>query len=262
MPIQAFIDGSQTDHEVLVLAGYIANATAWDGFIVDWKAALNGPPKWSILKSGGAKRKLLIDPEFRRRYEEHYEIILRYAQASICVAIPLDSYNKVCDEFDIKRIDRNPYYVAFNTLLASYVGYSGSIGLDEKLYFIFDDQTEKVHVNNAWGQFYASLKRKYRERIGEEIKFKQDSKCLPLQAADLIAYWKREEYRALRDLAVSPLVPWKNAVASHGHLYAVLPEHGIREVVQRFAAKRYKMSISVPNVPYHPWWRLPMGWWE
>jgi hypothetical protein len=184
-----------------------------------------------------------------------------HVEASICIAIPLSPFNKICDEFKVNKKDRNPYYLAFNSLIALYAGHSEKVGLNETVNFVFDDQSEKIHIKLAWDNFYKNIPRRLQQRIGKEIGFQEDSKCPPLQAADFIAYWKREEYIDCRTLKVGPLVPWENTTASHAHLYGQLDEDAIRKAMQSTFGKRYSISGVFHMNPYpEPLFRLVKDW--
>ena len=50
MPMQAFIDDSQSDGEVLVLAGYLARFEQWERFSLDWQELLDMRPRWQRFK--------------------------------------------------------------------------------------------------------------------------------------------------------------------------------------------------------------------
>jgi len=261
MAIQAFIDGAQTDDEVLVLAGYMASAAAWASFTKEWKCALAIEPKIPTLKSSLAKRKIKLDKEFEKRYIGFYDIIVRHVDASICIAIPLIPFNKICDEFQLRKMDRNPYYFAFNSLIALYSGHSEKVGLNGTVDFIFDDQTEKVHINSAWVGFHEKIPRRLKHKIGSEIAFEQDSKCPPLQAADLIAYWKREEYLERRTLEVGPLVPWETSQANHAHLYGQFDEAAIRDIMHSRFGERYSIKGLLRMNSYPgPWFVSAKDW--
>jgi hypothetical protein len=246
MVLQACIDGSQRDGQVLVLGGYLAPADNWAAFSEQWEHALLGPPNWPLLKSKGAKRRLLSDESFKKRYIEHYDIILRHAQAAICVAVPIAPFMQVCHECNVPRFQRNPYFIAFNSLISLYVGHARKINMQEPLELIFDDQSDKVHILNAWDRYTNNMPKRFRPFILGAPAFKADSRFLPLQAADLIAYWKRCEYEERGTIVdrLGPMVPWESREASHAHLYGELNETGIRCIVLSQFGTRYGLKTS------------------
>ena len=60
--------------------------------------------------------------------------------------------------------------------------------------FIFDDQSEKTIILNAWESYVSGNTEDVRERFGATPRFEDDKDFLPLQAADFWAWWVREWY--------------------------------------------------------------------
>ena len=92
--------------------------------------------------------------------------------------------------FEIDKLD-NAYYPAFNGLLVELPAYQESMGISEPIDFIFDDQSEKVHLWNAWNMVKIKVDPTTRRLLGAEPQFKNDEDALPLQAGDLLAWWVR-----------------------------------------------------------------------
>jgi Protein of unknown function (DUF3800) len=68
------------------------------------------------------------------------------------------------------------------------------IPLNETVDFIFDDQTEKSFIMSAWNEYLAARPDDIRDYYGATPRFENDQKFLPLQAADLWAWWVRRWY--------------------------------------------------------------------
>ena len=251
MVLQAHIDGSQKDGNVLVLGGYLARADRWAEFSDRWQEILDWSPKWHKLRSKGAKRKLALDPAFATRYRALYEVILQHVHASICVAVPIGALNRVCDEYGLPETQRNPYFIAFNSLIALYVGHVAKVGIKESVELIFDDQSEKKHVFLAWDEYYSSMPRRFKKLIEGTPVFKEDSKVLPLQAADLFVSWKREQFEKDGSIVskLEPLMPWESQGADHAHIYGQLDEPEMIRVLTQTVATRFRMGASFSYSP-------------
>jgi hypothetical protein len=65
---------------------------------------------------------------------------------------------------------------------------------DEVIDFIFDQQSQKNIILRAWDEYVETKQPGVRELYGGAPRFEDDKKFLPLQAADLWAWWIRKWY--------------------------------------------------------------------
>jgi hypothetical protein len=106
---------------------------------------------------------------------------------------------------------RNTWTVAFRTFMDSlYFGRNG-LGLPkgEKLHFIFDERSEKSVIIARWNEYVGGLP-EAESFFGGPPRFENDREFLPLQAADLWAWWARnmKEDGALARPAFAKDPPW------------------------------------------------------
>ena len=81
-------------------------------------------------------------------------------------------------------------------------------GLHEPIDFIFDNQVmEKGKIMDAWDWFKNDMKAD-KDLIGSDPSFLDDITFLPLQAADLIAWWIRKMASEKSDNAQRIEFPW------------------------------------------------------
>jgi len=91
----------------------------------------------------------------------------------------------------------NPYYLAFRLLLDHFHIHPvpmENIPAGEPVDFIFDERTEKKFILAAWDEIVERLSDEVKHPLGSTPRFENDQKFLPLQAADLWAWWVREWY--------------------------------------------------------------------
>jgi hypothetical protein len=69
------------------------------------------------------------------------------------------------------------------------------LDLYEPIDFIFDDQSEKSKIFPIWDAVKNTMRPGVRARIGSDPIFREDHKFMPLQAADLLAWWARKWHR-------------------------------------------------------------------
>jgi hypothetical protein len=202
--LQAFIDDSRSKGGIFVLGGAIASAEAWAKFSADWEEILPLAPLdeklernfgfYDILRAGDERVQNL--PVFAKVIERHIKCTIAFVMTVDDVAraqnrIKALGVNLIWGDYE------NPYLFAFVSFLEVFHNqrkdFAEVISVYEDVEFIFDDQSEKSLIRNAWDQFLlAQAPGAEVERLGKEPpRFLDDRKFLPLQAADFIAGWCR-----------------------------------------------------------------------
>jgi hypothetical protein len=207
LDFQTFIDDSYTPNEVFVLGGHIAMAKKWAEFSKDWEALL---PLGTLSNEGAYHFKMAemaMTPERMSRVPAFYRIIEKYVALSISCRMNLSDFSAAKNrfqEFSVSQkwrinLDKwaNPYFFLCRGLIDEFhknrEGMAAVIPLDEKVDFIFDNQTEKGFLLKAWdGYLKNQEKQNLRQHYGATPRFEDDKEFLPLQAADLWAWWVRE----------------------------------------------------------------------
>jgi hypothetical protein len=208
LQFQAFIDDSSTPGGEFVLAGYIAPAQAWAQFAKEWEQLL---PSGTIAENGKYHFKMsemAMTPERMERVPAFYWIIEKYVTASVSARMNLADFKSALERarefFWRLKLDvnfarfENPYYFLFRILMDRFHDFRekmvARIPLDEQVDFIFDSQTEKSFILSAWDEIVAVRPEEAQKYYGATPRFEDDQKFLPLQAADLWAWWVREWY--------------------------------------------------------------------
>jgi hypothetical protein len=90
---------------------------------------------------------------------------------------------------------RNPYLLAFRGLTdvinRRRKEFDQVVRSDERIYFIFDERSEKTKIIQAWDTIRESLPKEESALYAPNPRFENDQDFLPLQAADLWAWWLR-----------------------------------------------------------------------
>ena len=126
-----------------------------------------------------------------------YRIAERHVAAGIAFAIPIAPLAKVCDEsgFPQSNSIRNPYYLAVKGVINCTAQHQHQFGLTEPIDFIFDNQGEGAKIRDAWDAYVnGQITPEVLALTGEEPQFLSDARHLPLQAADLYAWWLRRAW--------------------------------------------------------------------
>jgi hypothetical protein len=206
---KAHIDGSGTGNpNLLVLAGYIAPAAVWADFSKEWQTRLD-QAGLSRFKMTEMRHKQEIAGWFYRAIEESD------VTAAISCAINTAELVEAVKEFpwppdvaDTPELE-NPYYFAFKAITDLTAQHQKDLGIHEPVDFIFDDESEKSRLDGMWDLLKFSSAPKFRKYMGDEPSFQKDENVLPLQAADLYAWWIRKwEQEGLIDWARDLPFPW------------------------------------------------------
>jgi hypothetical protein len=220
--LQAFIDDSYKPDGVFVLGGYIASAEAWANFSKEWEEIL----PYGLRNKDGAfyfkMSEMALTPERMRRVPAFYRVIENNTLMALSCAVDLGALKRARERISIPRaqIDwsdyANPYLVTFRHLLDLFhvhrLNIPHRIPLDEKIDFYFDNQTEKKIILSTWDQYINSREDQYKKFYGATPRFEDDLDFLPLQAADLWAWWARkfEEEGRLENIKTGDFGAWKH----------------------------------------------------
>jgi Protein of unknown function (DUF3800) len=205
MVFQAFIDDSATENGVFVLAGHIASAELWARFSKSWEELL----PFGLLSKDGKRyfkmSEMAASPERMERVGVFFRVLEEYELLSISCKLNAAELKKAISRLWVlnRRFDwgpfSDPYFVAFRILIDS-VGEQGDKMMswlpDEKIDFIFDDQSQKKIIYEAWDAYMASKEPDVRKQFGSTPRFENDNEFMPLQAADLWAWWVRKWYES------------------------------------------------------------------
>jgi hypothetical protein len=191
---KAYVDGSGTGSpDLLVLAGYIAPAAVWLDFAKKWKAALNEVGIDYFKMSEMASESWRPYAAYFYRIIEEFEISaaiscsIRTAElAKVVKAFPWPSYVSGLEQLT------NPYYLGFKCIIYFVAQKGQEAGLNEPVDFIFDDESEKALTTEMWDYLKISSAPELRKFMGDTPTYKKDHEVMPLQAADLYAWWVRK----------------------------------------------------------------------
>jgi hypothetical protein len=252
MPVQAYIDDSQTDGEVLVLAGYLATYEQWEKFSVDWQELLDMPPRWERFKMTD-----IAASQDEGRWERagwFVNVIDRHAAAFVAVAVDIPEFHRVLDELNFPTFKTwNPYVFAHRALLDATIQYQHELGITEPVDFIFDEFSQEEFIRQGWKIFSATVRPEFRERIGREPRFESDDEFLPLQAADMLAWHARQHWLKHRSMTEGGNIElsWKRKGQPQGYRFD-FGKSNLRQVFEemrgrtaRLLAPRMTLSVSM-----------------
>lgn len=127
-------------------------------------------------------------------------MIEKYVLASVSCVIPLDPLRRAIDHFGLPQEWKNPYRFAFKAIVDVTAQNTKELGFSEPIDFIFDERSEKNEIRQGWEIYLATCRPDLLKYVGDEPVFENDMNTMPLQAADLFAWWVRKCWVANRTI--------------------------------------------------------------
>lgn len=224
--LNAYIDDSHTTGTAFVLAGYIAPAEKWAAFSDDWQRLLDMSPRLERFKMAEAHG--WSDQQWKERLPLFYRTIEDHVTAGISVIIPFQEYTKI---FGGIKYAKNPYHVAFINIILQVAKYREDLRLTEPVDFVFDKGNDE-RIAKAWEGFISKRPEEERRLLGKRPTFGDDVEMKPLQAADLLAWWRRRSFEKRLDPTLHVRKsPWKKTTELL-YLDIEMTEKGMREIYE------------------------------
>lgn len=193
--MQAYIDDSMNEGEVLVFGGLIASPRRWKAFSAAWQECLNDAP-WDNFKMSKVwyrcKGKKL---EYATR---HYRTMCEHVQGGLCFVIPIAPFEEAAALYGLSGTKfADPYFWASKGVISGLAQSQKAWGLTEAVDFVFDErpEEEKAIIRDAWNIYLATVPDEVRSVTGKRPEFADDEQELPLQAADMWVWWCRKTWR-------------------------------------------------------------------
>jgi len=190
--MKCYVDASGSgDDRVFVMAGYVATDDAWPHFCIDWQELLDESPALKAFKMNKLRRR-------PTRCERFYRVIEKHVALAVSCYIPVDELAAAVDETPWPHYIsgtaalKDPYYFAFKAIIDLLAQHQSRLRIDESVDFVFDTETQGDRCLSQWNRMLISSDPSIRVRIGGVPEYQDDKSCLPLQAADMYAYWVRK----------------------------------------------------------------------
>ena len=236
-----------------MLAGYLSTADRWEAFAGDWAAALKEWPSVSYLKMRDA---MGLRGEFDGFLPEQRDkrlrmltgIIAKHAMAGFVSIVPSEPYVRIMRGWGDREYLNRPYFTLFHSIIVNCVRYVDESGLTGKIDFIFDLQGDEV---KAMGEFqegfheFASLAPESAKAfLGSPPTFRDEKEeAVPLQAADLLAWYQRR----VHDDRVEPLNSiLETLLTSIPYYREIWTEQRLQQAANKVIAARF---AGVPGSP-------------
>jgi Protein of unknown function (DUF3800) len=181
-------DSSESEPHVFVLQGLIARPNDWIKFTDEWDNALLG---WKLPYFKMSEAATWTDALKNERLPYVRRLVHEHVLAAVGNVLEVKMLRETLASHPDPR-QRNPYFFCFINLISYLL--TNPLFKDEEIQFIFDEQAERKMVRDAWQNFIDTAPPEQQSRfVGEPI-FGNDQRYLPIQAADMYAWWTRRRY--------------------------------------------------------------------
>ena len=189
-----------------MLAGYIASRAAWQAFSAEWASLLH---PFGTLRSDGTYHFKMADMAQNQERMARLPVFLRTIEKHVLgwvsISLNAEDLRRACSRIQVPGRRRgpidwgtysNPYYIALRCLLDSFhlhrERFAEAIPLDLPVDFIFDRRPEAKIIEAMWENYLEARPPQVRDLYGDRPRFVDDTYNLPIQAADLLAWWVRK----------------------------------------------------------------------
>jgi uncharacterized protein DUF3800 len=258
MNLRAFVDES-CDAAVFSLAGYVSSIDRWRQFSIEWEKLL----PFAVLNERGTYQfkmaEMALNEERMARVPAFYRVIEKYVAFAISVQFRIETVHAAMRRITVPgvRIDwrgwKNPYLLAFRALTDVINMRRADLGpiihADEKIDFIFDQRSEERQVRRAWKAVESGLPPEKSVLYGA-LRFSNDEEYLPLQAADLWAWWVRKWEAEFGDQGIAKgQFPWESTSDQPPKLIVTFDEDGLIEYLLDKARLKLPQGKSFVILP-------------
>ncbi len=202
MPTQVIGDesGTKGSDRDFVMAGLIGRAEDWAQFSDEWSRCLDAFPTIGHFKMYDADHRTgeftgFSDEMRDRKIEALARIVTGYGFQSLYISVEIAGVVEHVGKHTISR--GQPYFLAFNSFIGAACFELWSRGETEHFEVIFDENPKFGQRAKRWFPAVRNLMpNPMRSILPVEPLFKDDKDFVPLQAADMIAWFARRGIRS------------------------------------------------------------------
>ena len=242
--LQAAIDESETQEGVLngqlfVLAGYVSTIDGWASFTIAWEEALrkytNGEP-FSMAEASGRWKDSLNE------IVGYLQSIIRdHAEFGIRVSCNPKMLLHYMEGVPNKRF-KQPHYFCLWFLITHVLAQASDLIAGRKIDFIFDrGRTKQRDVVDHWDDLVMEAPEFVRSSINNDPLFRSSQEFLPLQAADMTAWWQRKRIEEHVENVQKKPRPTHGLAIPYRHWH----------ISEDFLISWRKLNILGEPIPYH-----------
>lgn len=247
--LQAYVDDSisPSGDRRLYLAAYVHHAEAWAEFSDAWDAALRAEPAVESFHMVEAQNrrgafKGWSEAARNKKVRDLAAVIYAFGPWGVHASVSVASFNRLVKPF-VPHPLGTPYHPLFFAVIFGVARIHDMLGLTVPCDFIFDEHDGLPRkVLPFWDLMAEPLAASTKRLIGGQPIFRDDTKVLPLQAADMLVWHLRREasgdypaeYQGVLDTITLP----------GGHYYLDLDDATLEGLSARFQSVPLASALS------------------
>lgn len=233
--LNGYCDESE-DETVFVLAGYVAPAEEWAKFTQEWHSTLHATPAiWEFHCVEAMSRRgnfnEFTEKERDKKLEDLYAVIDKYISFEVSAIVLMEPFKRIYGNGILPKGAANPYYDASALLVSGVAKQQMKDGMKETIDFIFDERKEAANIQAIWEMARETAPPDVKPMLGKTPIFRPDSEVLPLQAADMEAWWLRKRWR--EKLTGEPRLEYPWQPSNMPSVTVVADEEKIKETYEK-----------------------------
>lgn len=214
MALTAYVDdsGSDPSDKTYILGGVVLPAEWWMGFSEHWRYFMDKAPRLEYFKGSevgdhdkGAFRDF-TGPERMFKVEGLVSILTDLHPLALSVSVRWDVFHQFRLAHNLAGVFANPYlFLYYNTIrMGAELGRKQSH--PTPIDFVFDEHNKIGSDVQGWYAYFKDhAPAEWLPLLGKKPEFADEKTCLPLQAADLFAWYGRRKI-------VDKLNPWQETM--------------------------------------------------
>lgn len=246
MILRAYIDDSYDNH-VFVLGGYVGTTQQFERMADEWMDALKAFGFLPELHMAEFWQR--FGEKSKERLEPFISIAERNSLYEVSAFLDMKDFQRVCDIYGMTGMDADPYYAILNLFTSGFSKAMLDGGIHEKVDLVFDRQSQKKRVLKAWDAFIETAPPAQRNFIRGEPRYEDSEEFMPLQAADMLAWWARKRFAVDRfGVTTGSLYPWRQPRDDHGYRIRIaIKPWGTSKTTRRGIAKTIRKVNFMRN---------------
>lgn len=201
MALHAYVDdsGSDPSSPVYVLGGVIMPEEWWAIVANEWSSVLASEPKVDYFKASEVwdrSQGPFCRMSDQQRMDKVYalvDVLTEYHPVSFSCRMRWQDFRNLSENVKLPKSFNDPYFFLF---YGAIIGFVPLFERDERvkgISFVFDEQGRIGKSVCGWYEAFASLVDPTRTYLGPKPSFGDEKKVIPLQAADLVAWYQRRK---------------------------------------------------------------------
>ena len=204
MGLNTYVDdsGSDPSSAVYVLGGVCLPSSWWDEQVSpEWSGVLNATPSIPYFKASEVWETDIakdvawaaLEPHQRRRkVNALVDVLTTYQPLTFSFQLDWPIFQEFKKAYALPKGKNDPYFYLYYGAIILQARWGLREANPAPVNFVFDNQNK---VGKQVKEWYQTFKRKcsleIQERLGDDPQFKDEKVCLPLQCADMFAWYAR-----------------------------------------------------------------------